>query len=167
LVSSRKDNGVATGPLFLWRRATSGDAQLLLDWRNDPITVVNSKSGATVSPQEHARWFQAALKNENAVLFIAEIDQRPIAMTRFDRADPNSSNFFVSINLSPSQRGKGLGSALLRSAVFEFQGLKKVNLVAEIRYGNVASEKIFKSAGFVESVAQRDFKQFIYFADHA
>ena len=167
MVSSRKENGVATGPLFLWRRATSGDAQLLLDWRNDPISVLNSKSGATVSPQEHARWFQAALKSENTMLFIAEMDQRPIATTRFDRADANSSNFVVSINVSPNQRGKGLGSELLRSAVLEFQGLKKANLVAEIRHGNVASEKIFKSAGFVESGAQGSFKQFIYFADHA
>lgn len=167
MVSSRKENGVATGPLFLWRRATSADEQLLLDWRNDPITVVNSKSGATVSAQEHANWFQAALKNENTVLFIAEMDQHPIAMTRFNRADANSGNFVVSINLSPNQRGRGLGSALLRSAVLEFQGLKKANLVAEIRHGNFASEKIFKSAGFVESGVQGSFKQFIYLADHA
>lgn len=165
MVSSRKENGVATRPLFLWRRANSGDAQLLLDWRNDPKTVLNSKSGATVSPQEHTNWFKAALKSENTVLFIAEMDQRPIAMTRFDRADSNPRTFVVSINLSPSQRGNGLGSELLGSAVLEFQAIKKANLIAEIRHGNIASEKVFKSAGFVESGEQEGLKQFIYFAN--
>lgn len=162
MVSAREDNPLSSDDEVTWRHAQDSDCGILFAWRNDPVSVRHSKSRVFVSHKDHTLWFSAALGSNDTVLLIADINGFPIATTRFDRKPPDSSVYFVSINVAPHYRGKGMGKKLLRSAIFRFFSSRCADLVAGVHQDNHASQRIFVSAGFVETKADGEFKQFLY-----
>ena len=165
MVSARENGLVGRNESFTWRQAQANDCAVLLDWRNDPVSVRYSKSKAPISEKDHNRWFTDALRDDNTILLIAETDGLPIATTRFDRPPSDSPVYLVSINIAPSHRGKGMGKQLLRSAISNFFSFRNADLVADVHQDNLASQKIFASAGFLETKVDGEFKQFFYSAD--
>lgn len=165
MVSARENSLVGFDESFTWRQAQAFDCAVLLDWRNDPVSVLHSKSRAPISEKDHSRWFVDALRNDNTVLLIAETNGLPIATTRFDRSPSDSLVYLVSITVAPSHRRKGMGKQLLSSAISNFFSSRNADLVADVHQYNLASQKIFTSAGFLEEKADSEFKQFRYSAD--
>lgn len=130
------------------RPAVQADAAALLTWRNDPRTVAASLNPVTVSSDEHARWFAGVLRDPFRVLLIGEVDAIAIGMCRFDLEQHSAE---VSINLDPTQRGRGHGRQLLAAALGEV-GASHPELdviVASVKADNDASLALFAGAGFV------------------
>lgn len=117
------------------RPATIEDAQILFDWRNDPLTRESSISTDPVAWDDHVRWLEASLSNPNRELLVAEIDGVPVGTVRLD------DGVELSWTVAPSQRGKGIGKQMV--------SLVERGSIARIKRSNVASQRIAGAAGFV------------------
>jgi len=120
------------------RAATLDDAQLLFDWRNDPVTRAMSVSRDPVDWEGHLAWFKSALASPVRSILIAE-DGVPLGTVRLDK-DIRTE---ISITLAPAARGHGLATPILRLAT-DGRG----PFIARIRSGNIASRRAFEAAGF-------------------
>ena len=99
----------------------------------------------------HSAWYTSSLENKNRLLLLCESqsDSKKVAIVRFDI---NFSRALVSINLSPEMRGKGVSKQCLSDSITYFKyEFPRVNaLDAEIKLENIASQRLFKSVGFVK-----------------
>ncbi|MCU0428895.1 MAG: GNAT family N-acetyltransferase [Cytophagaceae bacterium] len=119
------------------RKATMEDWELLLDWRNDPLTRQQSHCIDPIDEQTHRNWLQSVLNNPNRHLYIGLHESVPMGTVRADWND-HSNSYELSWTIAPQYRGKGLG-ILLVSALTERHGER---YTAEVKTGNFASEKI-------------------------
>ena len=124
------------------RLSTISDAQLLLEWRNDELTRLNSFNSEIVSLEDHLNWFQKSLSSPNREIYIAEIKGFPIGTIRVDINEDSSKE--LSWTISPSQRGKGYGSLILNT----FLSLYPSTYTAQIKEENTPSVKMVKKNGF-------------------
>jgi RimJ/RimL family protein N-acetyltransferase len=124
------------------RPATAADAALLLEWRNDETTRHASHNTAAVTPEDHARWFDALLRNPSRRLFIAEDHGEPVGSVRADR-DPDGACHELSWTVAPSARGRGVGVRMVQLLLAEVSGQVR----AEVKPGNPASVRIAEAAG--------------------
>jgi RimJ/RimL family protein N-acetyltransferase len=105
---------------------------------------------------EHKEWFELSLLNSHRTIYIAEIDFIKIGVCRFD-ANKKLNTSEVSINLNPKIRGKNLAYDFLHESIEIYKKTNNVTLTAAIKNTNVASLKIFKKCGFIESNRNDDF----------
>jgi RimJ/RimL family protein N-acetyltransferase len=124
------------------RKATIDDEALLLVWRNDEFTRVNSFNQDPVTPEAHALWLKASLNNTNRLLFIVEESGAPVGMLRIDSLEDGNKE--LSWNVSPQHRGTGIGRRMVRMIVERHPAW---SFVARIKTHNVASIKIAEHAG--------------------
>jgi len=136
------------------RLATISDCKSLFDWRNDEISRAMFFNESSPSIEEHNIWFEKSLSNVDRTLYIGELGDEKIGMCRFDF---KQSKLFaeVSINVNPTSRGRGLGKKLLFESIECYLVKNKHNLLAKVKPNNLASLKIFDSAGF-ESFASNE-----------
>ncbi|RAU22886.1 UDP-2,4-diacetamido-2,4,6-trideoxy-beta-L-altropyranose hydrolase [Paramagnetospirillum kuznetsovii] len=132
------------------RRAGPEDGEVLLAWRNDPVTRANSLETAEVERDHHFAWLDRVLADRERILMIGEYGGERIGMVRFDTC--RDKEWRVSVSVAPEARGKGAGQALLTMAVSTLlRQVGPVDLIAEIREANPASRKIFVACGFVQA----------------
>ena len=139
------------------RQATLDDSFDVLIWRNDSLAIEMSINQASVSEDEHAKWFPKTLNSDQCVHLLGELtgtdtSLRKFGVCRFDREADN--RWRVSINLNPAFRGQGLSEMFLGQSINFWRDQiqpDRVALLAEVREKNLASVKIFKRNGF-ESV---------------
>lgn len=161
MVSAREISSIVRDAKCDWRRAESRDAPILLQWRNDPVSVMYSKSRAPVLPEQHASWLSTVLREESTELLIGESFGVPIATCRFESGKLTPGAFLVSINVAPAHRGHGAGQELLASAISHFLARHDADLLAEIHKDNIASERIFTKVGFRWVASDCDFNCFL------
>ena len=85
------------------RTATIQDAELLLEWRNDPQTRKSSHTTHEVQKEEHIAWLNLTLTNTNRRLLIAEESGVPVGTIRADYSD---GMFELSWTVAPNARGR-------------------------------------------------------------
>ena len=126
------------------------DSKAVFTWRNDEVTRSMFHTTDIVDWEEHSAWFASSLENKNRLLLLCENknDSKKIAVVRFD---VNSTRALVSINLSPDIRGKGVSKQCLSGSIESFKNeFPQVTAIdAEIKLENIASQRLFKSIGFV------------------
>ena len=136
---------------YLLRRATPEDEEVLLIWKNDPITRENSGDSRQVTPEEHHNWFTKRLQSDNVLLYIFCADGRPAGQGRLDLLGYTAE---ISYGLAPEFRGKGLGRKLLtqliEKVVSDPQASEISVLYGQVKYTNVISKRLFSSLGFKE-----------------
>lgn len=134
---------------FFARAATLADSEILLTWRNDPLTRKQSREVILVSPTEHRDWLAMVLADPHRHLFIVETESgAPAGTVRFDI--DSDSTVEVSITVSPHFRGKNFGSPMLLSAELALREQTHVNVFrAFIKRDNVASVRLFESAEYL------------------
>ena len=76
------------------RYADMRDADILLQWRNDPATVSNSISQMPVEADQHLAWFEGVMADPESVLMIGEADGTRIGMVRVDLAGADKQSHF-------------------------------------------------------------------------
>ena len=132
------------------RRAELKDSKIIFEWRNDEFTRTMSHTTDIVDWEKHSAWFAPSLDNKNRLLLLCENenDSKKIAMVRFDVI---STRALVSINLAPDMRGKGISKQCLSGSIDSFKNEfpQVTALDAEIMLENIASQRLFKSVGFV------------------
>jgi RimJ/RimL family protein N-acetyltransferase len=135
------------------RTATVHDRDLLLEWRNDPLTRRFAFNPAEVAPDEHAAWFARVMRNEHVAIFVAEERGAPVGQVRLERTGTDDAE--VHIVVAPGARGRGLASELLGGAAREAARGGIERLSARVLETNGASLRAFARAGFRE-VARAD-----------
>lgn len=128
------------------RPAQMSDADILFQWRNDPLTREMSKNRDPVSWETHIKWLAGRLARSEPHLYIAEIDC-PVGTFRLDGDE-------ISYTVAPESRGKGLGLLML-CKVHEMFGPRR----AEIYERNTASIKIAEKAGMRLHILTTDTQQ--------
>jgi RimJ/RimL family protein N-acetyltransferase len=129
------------------RPATAEDAQLLLDWRNDPEARAASFEGEEIAMEGHRKWLAGRLADPGCALFVVERDGVPAGSVRLEREGTDAAEIHIAI--AREARGGGLASATLREASERAGELLGAAVVrARVKPGNEASLRAFGSAGF-------------------
>ncbi len=136
---------------FRLRPILLSDSDTVLLWTNDPETRTASFNSHVITYKEHQEWF---LKRHQKILdepFFMAVDQNnaPLGLVRFEKNSDNS--FTVGLNLNPSCRGRGLGSLVLKKAIYDLKRkFPQVQVLAYVKADNENSQKTFLKAGFVK-----------------
>ncbi len=119
------------------RPASIDDAQLLFDWRNEPLTRAMSVNTEPVAWDIHEKWLSTRLARPEPGLYVCEDDGSPCGMVRIDN---DEISYTVDVNF----RGKGVATKMLILARQQF-GPKR----AKIKRSNEASAKAATKAGHI------------------
>ncbi|MCB9477459.1 MAG: GNAT family N-acetyltransferase [Deltaproteobacteria bacterium] len=127
-------------------------ARRVMIWRNDPDTLRNfyhhdPKSWESFWDEYRRVYFV----DPSLPPVFAWANGKPVAFVRFARREATSARrraCDVSINLRPDMRGQGLGGGVLTKMQDFLRGLGIDEIHAEVRLGNVASQRAFERAGF-------------------
>lgn len=152
--AGRVEQAMRTGPLRL-RLATRQDADVLLDWRNDPAARSASLDSDPIQRPAHLAWLGDRLRDPAHRIWIGEIASGPIGSVRF-AIDGGVAT--VSVVVAPGHRGCGLGIRLIAAGCARVAETGLATAVdAWIRPENSASIAAFRSVGFrpAESHADR------------
>ena len=131
------------------RPATNQDADLLLDWANDPATRAQSFRPGRIEAATHGRWLAERLASASSRTLIGLEGSTPIGQVRFDRNRDGAVE--VGISIAAGARNRGLGRALLDAGLAAVRRDASFGVrvfVAHIRIDNDASSALFRGAGF-------------------
>ena len=95
------------------KQASKEDSKNLFDWRNHPKIREASINSASISWDEHQRWFEAVLTDKNRELIIGMAKDKTVGVVRFDIENDFAE---VSIYLIQDAGFAGQGRNLLISA---------------------------------------------------
>ena len=131
------------------RQANDRDCEMIWHWRNDPEVRSVALNQEPLAWTTLTDWFYQAQDASNQQVWIIEnaIDQ-PIGEVCFEIDDRNDQ---ASINmlLDQTNRSRGTGALLIKLAIEQLFATNNVTqVVAQMRSGNIASEKSFRAAGF-------------------
>jgi UDP-2,4-diacetamido-2,4,6-trideoxy-beta-L-altropyranose hydrolase len=129
------------------REATLADAELLREWRNDPVVRQNSFTRDMIEADAHRAWLERKLAPESGTrIWILTADGEPAGQVRYDR---NGDRADVSVSIDGRFRGAGFGVSILQmSAPRACSELGVREIHALVKLGNAASLAIFARAGF-------------------
>jgi UDP-2,4-diacetamido-2,4,6-trideoxy-beta-L-altropyranose hydrolase len=131
------------------RPANLEDCKNLFQWRNAEETRTFFFDSFPIPWENHHKWLENILIDENRFLLIGEGDGHPVGVLRYDIKD-NSAE--CSVYLVPEMSGKGLGTALLKVGSEwvkkEFPDIKEIKAI--IFPQNQSSLRAFTKAGYGE-----------------
>ena len=131
--------------VFQFRDATNDDWELLLSWRNDPLTRRHSFSHEEIGEKEHRSWLARKLTDPNCRMVIVTLDNVPVGVLRLDR---DGSIAEISYTVAPEARGKGCGTYMIGLAEkIAPEGVTK--LEANVLSDNPASIRCFEANGYL------------------
>ena len=139
---------------LLIERASLHHSKSIWEWRNDAVTRSVSRNSEVVAWDEHDAWFRRSIVNPDRFFYvgipIGDPQKLPIGVVRFDLLGSINGHWEISINMSPSVRGKGLGRLLLEcgTRAFVADACKCLRIYAEVKSDNIASNRLFASAGY-------------------
>ena len=130
-------------------KAEITDINDIFEWRNHPDIRKNFFDSEVITWNDHERWFNKKLKDQDTTIYIAYYIENKIGTIRFEA---NETVIKTSIMLNPLFLGKGLGSKVIKLGVERFIMEKKpdMQIIAEIKKDNFTSIKAFTKAGFKE-----------------
>ena len=143
------------------RKATLEDCDSVLEWRNDPVARELSRSKDVIASDNHRTWFLKAIESSSILILVGEVQGVRIGFVKFEYSC-NRRHAEISICLKPSERGHGYGLQLLKMSVESYTADYQVELVATIACRNLASRKIFRSAGFLEISGCKDWVRMVH-----
>lgn len=138
-------------PRIALRALETHDRDRLRDWRNLPEIARWMYSDHVISPEEHARWFEAARVDPRRCYWIIEVDGDPVGLANLYDVNPGDRKCAWAYYLAAGDlRGKGVGAFVefwVIEHVFGERGLNK--LCCEVLAANEAVWKLHESFGFV------------------
>jgi len=129
------------------RRVQEKDCRLLWEWANDPNVRPVSFATEQISWERHMQWFDAKLRDPNAVLYLV-VDSADIPAGQV-RYQIDGAAAAVSVSLAPQFRGRGYGQLALKMAtedLFRMTATKQID--AYVKPNNTASLRLFARAGY-------------------
>ena len=139
------------------RKVEITDIDDMFEWRNHLDIRKNFFNQEMISRDEHEKWFMAKLNDPDLTVYMAYHRKERIGSIRFESRDRVIK---TSVMLNPDFLGKGLGPKVIKLGVERFIMEKNpdMQIIAEIKKGNVASIKAFERAGFEEDFFTYVFK---------
>lgn len=138
------------------RDITEQDRDLLFQWANDEDVRKNSFSTRKIAYEEHCRWFDKMMQNENCVQWILQADDESVGQIRISIDGENAE---IGYSVCAERRGEGFGRILLRlvrqRVKEEFPSIRK--LIAKVKPENVASRRAFEDNGYQVTYEQLEF----------
>jgi UDP-2,4-diacetamido-2,4,6-trideoxy-beta-L-altropyranose hydrolase len=146
-------SGQLSRPVWNYRFATLGDADLLWIWANDPEVRQGSISQEYIPFEEHLSWFENALDSQDVSIAICECELGPIGYVRIAR---QGGRYEISYLMGRQLRELGWSAEMLSGGIRFWQGKTNVPdgyiLVARVKTTNRPSQRVFTKLGFeVES----------------
>ncbi len=126
------------------RLAEPEDAMLMYEWQTAPETRRYARRPAIPTLEDHLDWYEKTLRDPARLLTLICHDGEASGILRFDQLDERPS-FEISIAIAPARHGTGIGAAALKLGQGMMPGAR---LVAEVDPANIASRRLFQSAGF-------------------
>lgn len=138
------------GAVLKMRLATPDDAQLLFDGRNAETVRRWSLENGVIEWSQHLNWLNVSLRNPQRLLLIAEADDGPVGVLRYDLRGFEAE---VSLYLLEGRFGLGWGRALLTQgeAFVTMHWPQLTAISAQVLPANQASLNVFRDAGFSQS----------------
>lgn len=138
------------GAVLKLRPATLDDAQLLFDGRNAEAVRRWSQKTDVIDREQHQHWLSASLRNPQRLLLIAEGDDGPVGVLRYDLRGFEAE---VSLYLFEQRLGLGWGRALLaRGEAFVTAHWPQLTAItAQVSPANRPSLNVFRDAGYLQS----------------
>ena len=139
-----------TGTGIFVRLAGETDKETLLVWRNNPIVARYSKTGSTITAEDHSKWFEGRqLTLNESPIFIFSQGQVPVGMTRLDLIEKEPLVFELSILVDDRFQNAGLGKQMLEYTCETATNLYAAKTIqAYIHKDNLPSQKLFLRLGF-------------------
>lgn len=124
------------------------DAETIRSWRNDSNVIKYQRNSTEIELDDHMEWFNSRIKRLRIEPFDAFLkDDQLLGFVRIDLHD--TREWFISIILSPTSRGKGYGSQILYMFLQSLDTVQNVaTIYAEIHKSNYPSIRIFEKCGF-------------------
>lgn len=133
------------------REAGPEDEKILLQWANDPLCRDNSFSTETISESAHKEWYRNSLNNSMRKIYILEKEE-PIGQVRLDFEEEKAR---ISYSIDARYRGQGLGKRILILLEEKLRSENKyVELKAEVKITNMASQKVFESLNYHKTIQE-------------
>ena len=129
------------------RQVTELDSLQLFEWRNHPTVRAVSKNNSPIVWQDHQKWFDAVLADQDRTLLIGINANKPVGVVRFDKDGDNAE---VSIYLVPDSGFKGQGRNLLSSAEIWLKANRPLikSIRATVLNENIVSKNLFLGANY-------------------
>ncbi len=130
------------------RRADENDVGFLYELRNEEEVRKNSFQTEWIPYEQHTEWFERKLLNPDTRIFILEFEGKRIGQVRTEKS---GRTIEISYALCKEFRGNGYSKCMLTE--LEKRVRKEyidAELLAEVKPGNIASRKIFRSLGYRE-----------------
>ncbi len=132
------------------------DCELYYTWANDPQVRQNSFSSDLISWEEHQSWFAAKISSSQSMLFVAEVDWKPVGQLRIDL---DSGIGEISISIAKDFRGNGLAKLILqRGETLVRKSCEEKCIACRMLCGRVKPDNIACRRAFVASGYQEDTK---------
>jgi RimJ/RimL family protein N-acetyltransferase len=144
------------------RTATLKDAPLILTWRNHPSTREFLPHSTLIENNEHSRWFSARLERLQLEPFLLfEVDHEVVGISRLDLVLEFTDKYEISILVDPKQHGNGIGTKILDMTCKDFfRSHPNKSIIARVHSQNIASQRLFVSAGFLLRSSEGAFLNF-------
>jgi len=125
------------------------DAKLIMKWRNDPVTLINSFRVLKYEWNEFKEIFYNKYFKNNIPPLFALYDNKKIAFIGNLDTDEKDT-IEISINIDPLYRGKKLSKNIIEESLKYIKELNPsiIKINAEIKYFNKASLNCFKNCNF-------------------
>lgn len=136
-----------TGDVRL-RAANPEDRDRLLLWANDTGVRQSAFQTEPIPAENHEKWFNAKLADQDCLIAILE-NERGVALGQF-RAEKTESGLLIDLSVERSQRGQGIGRALLNKGLeaASQRWPQAAHFTANVLDANPRSQALFLSCGF-------------------
>ena len=131
------------------RKVNKDDIELLYEWVNDPAVRNNSFNTGKIAFEDHKKWFENTLLNEDRIIFILEDSNTPVGQIRFDIKEDKA---YIDYSVSKDNRGKGYGKVLLDMGVSKLKEIRPEvkTVIGLVKPQNEESKNCFKNSGYPE-----------------
>ncbi len=121
--------------------------RMIWEWANDPATRKASFSSEPIPWDDHVRWFEGKLKDNNNYCYIGwNEEDEPVGQVRFECV---AGKAIISVNIAPNMRGKKYGTELIALGCRIFFATGAANTIrALIKPENTTSIAVFEKTGF-------------------
>ena len=139
-------------------KASKYHSTFVWEWRNDEVSRKMFKNQNYVTWKDHNEWFEKSLLNSKRIMYVGILNENPVGIVRFDMSNYKIDECFVSINISPSYRGRGIGKIMLKKSIIcLMNSYKEISILkAEVKNKNLASHKLFINCEFKISFENDD-----------
>jgi RimJ/RimL family protein N-acetyltransferase len=131
-----------------YRDAEPTDVSTFFLWVNSQSVQTSAGRTRQINPEEHIQWFSEALQSVDTTVTVLLVNGVPTGQCRLQRIR-GKGEVILDYSIDSMYRGRGLARTLIESSLQRHQGsVRGVRYIAEVRHGNLASQKVLTSAGF-------------------